>query len=263
MPSLQRMELWVVLLALTSFSTVHAQSIPIQNPSFELPILSDGSTVGVNAPLLIGSNSGTFNNWTLTASSLLAVPLVVPARAEIINPTGPGPVNISGSNIGLLRSNGLAGVGTTGTAFQDLGVSYTANSRYSLSADVGLENIASALSDFGLNLMNGSNTTATLNKSSLISLLVDSDSLVHVTLTFDTNSSPPSGNVGVEFFETSLAGVAGAFMFDNVSLNVTAIPEPATIALIGLSMLGGAGTYWRHRRQAKKQLNAVVDIQGD
>ncbi len=256
MSSLHRMKIWVAVLALTSFSTVNAQSIPIQNPSFELPVLSDGSSVGVNAPLLIGSSSGTFSNWTLTASSLLAIPLFVPARAEIINPTGPGPVNISGSNVGLLRSNGLVGVGTTGTAFQDLGVSYTANSRYTLSADVGLENIAAALSDFGLNLMNGSNTAATLNKSSLISLLVDSDSLVHVTLTFDTNGSPPSGNVGVEFFESSVAGVAGAFMFDNVSLSVTAVPEPATIALIGLSVLGGAGAYWRHRRQAKKQLDA-------
>ncbi|MFT3882439.1 MAG: PEP-CTERM sorting domain-containing protein [Gemmatales bacterium] len=237
---------------------VHAQSITIQNSGFELPVLGDSASAGVNAPLLIGSNSSPVSNWTLTASSLLSVSLSVPARAEIINPTGSGPVNISGSQIGLLRANGLAGVATTGSAYQDLGVSYTANSRYTLSVDVGVESLASLLSGYGFSLMNGSNTLATRDQSTLLALFLNSNQLYHASLTFDTNGTVPTGNVGVQFFESSLANVAGAFIFDNVSLTVAAIPEPATIGLIGLSIVGAAGAYYRHRCHVKRQMEASV-----
>lgn len=245
------------LLLLASIQ-VHAQSITIQNSGFESPALGDNASAGVNAPLLIGTNSSTVSNWTLSASSLLSVSLSVPARAEIINPSGPGPVNISGSQIGLLRANGLAGVGTFGSAYQDLGVSYTANSRYTLSADVGVESLASLLSGYGFSLMNGSNTLATRDQSTLLTLLLNSNQLYHASLTFDTNGTVPTGNVGVQFFESSLANVAGAFIFDNVSLSVTAIPEPTTIGLIALSFVGVATAYYRQRRIVKRQMEASL-----
>jgi hypothetical protein len=236
-----------------------AQSVT--NGSFESPTLGDGANAGVNTPLLIGSNSSTVGNWDMTASALLSVPLGVAARVEIINPTGAGPTGISGSQLARLSSNGLAGVGTSGLLAQDIGVSFTANTRYILTADLGLANIAAALSTFGMQITAGGSPVATRNHSTILSLFANSNQLYNVSLIFDTTATPPVGNVGVQFFQTSLAGVAGVYLVDNVSLTtVAAVPEPATIGLLIISAIGAAGGWYRYRRNQKKQFDAMVKV---
>lgn len=83
---------------------IYSQTITINNPSFESPVLGNGASAGVDAPLLLGSNSSTVGGWTLTASNLVAVALAVPARAEILNPVVAVP-NMSGDQLGVLISS--------------------------------------------------------------------------------------------------------------------------------------------------------------
>lgn len=238
----------------------HGQtSIPIQNPSFELPVLTNGNSSGVDAPFVFGHNTLLTNSWLLSSGCLSPVSVGICGRAEIINPNS-NPGNIDGSNIGLLRSNGLVGIASDGTATQDLGVSYTANTRYTLTVFAGIENIALVVSDYGFRLLDSGSPVpgAERNKASLLSILNDSNNLHQVSLTFDTGSIPPSGTIGVQFFESSLVGVGGAFMFDNVSLTAIGVPEPATIGLISLSITGGIGAFFYRRHRLKKNWEASL-----
>ncbi len=232
----------------------------VTNGSFESPALGDGANAGVNTPLLIGSNSSTVGNWDMTTSALLSVPLAIAARVEIINPIGAGPTGISGSQIARLTSNGLAGVGTSGFLSQDIGISFTANTRYILTADLGLANLAFALTTFGMQITAGGTPVATRDHGTILSLFANSNQLYNVSLIFDTTATPPVGNVGVQFFQTSLAGVAGVYLVDNVTLTtVAAVPEPATIGLIAISTVGAAVGWYRYRRTQKKQYDALVN----
>lgn len=238
---------------------IYSQSIPITNPSFESPPLGNGASAGVDAPLLLGSNSSTVGGWTLTASNLTAVAVGVPARAEILNPVSALP-NMSGDQLGVLISNGLIGIATSGSFYQDLGQSYTANTRYTMTADVGVSNIAAALSNFGFGMMSGNNVVAERDRAFILPLLLNSNQLFTVSLTFETNAQPPSDSMGVYFFESSLVGVAGSFFFDNVSLNAVAVPEPGTIMLLGACAVGAGAAVWRHRRVKKRQMESRISI---
>ena len=234
-------------------------SIPIQNPSFELPPLANGNSSGVDAPFVFGHNTLLTNSWLVSSGCLSPVSVGVCGRAEIINPVS-NPGNIDGSNIGLLRSTGLVGIASDGSASQDLGVAYTPNTRYTLTVFAGVENIALVVSDYGFRLLDSGSPVpgAERNKASLLTILNDSNNLHQVSLIFETGSSPPTGTIGVEFFESSLAGIGGAFMFDNVSLTAIAVPEPATIALGSVSVIGGIAAYFYRRHRLKKNWESVV-----
>ncbi len=235
---------------------VNAQTL--LNGGFEAPVLGNGNSSGVNAPLLIGTNTNTVGNWDLRASSLLAVSLVSPARVEILDPVI-NPVGMVGNQLAVLSSAGLAGVGTSGSISQDLGASFTANTRYILNANLGLLNTASALSSFGMQITAGGVPIATRNNGTILSLLVNSNQLYNVSLIFDTGSTPPTGDVGVRFFQDSLAGVAGAYLVDNVSFStVAAVPEPASVGLILLSGVGISVAWYRHHRKQKQQFDQAV-----
>lgn len=236
---------------------IYSQTISITNPSFESPPLGNGASAGVDAPLLLGSNTSTVGGWTLTASNLVAVALAVPARAEILNPVAAIP-NMSGDQLGVLRSNGLVGVATSGSFYQDLGQSYTANTRYTMTADVGVSNIAAVLSDFGFGMMSDTNVVANRDRTFILPLLLNSNELFQVSLTFETNASPPTGSMGVYFFESSLVGVGGSFFFDNVNLQAVAVPEPATVALVGTSILGAGFALWRYRKTRSRLLESTI-----
>ena len=229
------------------------------NPSFETPDLGEGNSQGVNTPFLIGSNSTTVGNWVLTASTLVDIPILIGGRVDIRDPVGAGPVGISGDQIARLRANGIAGVLTTGTVYQNVGASFTNNTRYTLTADLGLENTVEALSTFGMRIMSGSTVVAQADQGTLLALFTDSNRLFPASVSFTVfNETPPSGQLGVEFFQTSLAGVAGSFLVDNVSLTVAAVPEPTTIGLIGLSVVGVGVGYYRYRRHQRQLLEASV-----
>ena len=52
------------------------------------------------------------------------------------------------------------------------------------------------------------------------------------------NTSVPSGLTGTNYFRIYGFGTNGAFNVDNVTMNGTVIPEPGSMALIGIGMLG-------------------------
>lgn len=249
---------FVVMCGLVFCGASHGQTIPIQNPSFETPALSDGLNQGIDAPLLVGSNSGVVGNWTITMSTLVGVSAIVPARGQIENPAGAGPGGIDGVQIGRLTSSGVAGVATNGTFYQDLGVSFTANTRYTLTASVGLANIAQAPSSFGFSLMAGNTAVASTSQASLLSLLVTSNQLFQASITFQTGATPPTGDVGVQFFQGNLAGVAGSMIFDNASLAAVGVPEPSTYALLGGTLVVGAWAGRRYRRRKALVAEAIL-----
>jgi hypothetical protein len=231
----------------------------LQNPSFESPVLGDGNSNGVNTPFLIGSNSATVGNWVLTASTLVDIPILVQGRVDIRDPVGAGPVGISGNQLARLRANGIIGGITSGSVYQDVGVSFTNNTQYTLQANMGVENLAEVLTSFGMRIKAGSTTVAECDHNTLLSLFTNSNQLYPFAINFTVyNESPPTGNLGVEFFQTSGVGVAGAFLVDNVSLTVAAVPEPTTIGLLGLSVIGMGYGYYRYRRQQQNILEETL-----
>jgi hypothetical protein len=232
----------------------------ILNPSFESPVLGEGNSNGVNTPFLIGSNSNTVGNWVLTASTLVDLPVLVQGRVDIRDPIGAGPVGISGNQLARLRANGIIGGITSGTVYQDVGVSFTNNTRYTLQADMGVENLAEVLTSFGMRIKAGTTTVAEYDHTTLLALFTNSNQLYPFAINFTVyNESPPTGNLGVEFFQTSAVGVAGSFLVDNVSLTVAAVPEPTTIGLICLSIVGMGCGYSRFRRQQQNYLEETVE----
>jgi hypothetical protein len=191
-------------------------------------------------------------------STTVGVPIIVPARGQIENPAGAGPLGINGSQMGRITSAGLVGVATAGTFFQDLDVSFTANTRYTLTASVGLQSLAQVPSTFGFSIMNGNTPVATTAQSALLLLLTNSNQFFQFSLQFDTNGSPPSGDIGVQFFQTNLVGSAGSFIFDNASMTAVGIPEPSTYALIGGSLLLGGYVAYRRRRRLAREDDALL-----
>jgi hypothetical protein len=67
-----------------------------------------------------------------------------------------------------------------------------------------------------------------------------------LTLTYQTDNSPPTGVIGIDFDANSTAGAGGNFYLDNFQLGVTPAPEPGTCASCGMGLL--MMTVWRRRR---------------
>jgi hypothetical protein len=134
-----------------------------------------------------------------------------------------------------------------------------ANSTYTLSVRMGyvsgsaLPGIATYSLDLGT--INGGTFTSLANTSNVASLITnfgaDETNSITATATFTTGASGLSpDNIAVRWMSTN-AGSPGVnadyFGFDNATLSVAAVPEPATYALwLGAGVLGVAA--WRRRR---------------
>ncbi|MHC5544564.1 PEP-CTERM sorting domain-containing protein, partial [Singulisphaera rosea] len=193
----------------------------------------------------IGSGpwSGTYNG---TLGILAPPSLTIGSGAATIS----GVVGLNVLGLGLTNNNGYFS--------QTLGQTYAANATYTLSADVN----AGATLSLGLLQSRNVGIALTSNGSDVASTSTAGAGLVTLTplgsnnytlqLTFTTGSTPPTGNIGIRLFDqpTGLltANLFPSATFDNITL--TAVPEPTSVGLLGIGLVGLCFATKRYRRPA-------------
>ena len=206
-------------------------SITVNNASFEDNVLdgnpwanaipngwfSEGNVAGTPGAPTTDPN---FNNTFLELSSAIGAS------------GGDGPNNL--------------GIRTGGFIYQDLGVLFQPNTTYTVDIMVNRRGGANNVGFFGI-----ADSTATLlgtpgaTNSSAIGtsnqfLAVSSlDPAAGNVATFTTGASVPAGNVIL-----AVGATTGNVVYDLVSVDATAIPEPSSMAMI---LLAGLGVFRRRR----------------
>jgi hypothetical protein len=77
------------------------------------------------------------------------------------------------------------------------------------------------------------------------------------TFNFTFNSAG-TFNIGVGVTNVGDTGVSSGLMVDNFV--ISAVPEPTTWALLGISVVGGVGGVWRYRRRVKREQDAAMVV---
>jgi hypothetical protein len=162
---------------------------------------------------------------------------------------------IAGINVGILVNN-------SGWFQVDTGINYLANTSYSLMVNItstGLIGNLSALATegVGIGLTAGGNTLVGTSNDpgALVALSILSSNVDQLTYQFVTGAVAPSGQIGIRLFDAPsgllTANLLKDITFSNVALSTdpaSSVPEPSTMALAGLSILGLAARQYRLRR---------------
>jgi hypothetical protein len=192
-----------------------AASLLVTNPSFESPALvNPGDFTTVSPP-----------GWTLTGAGGVFKPSVGTSVNSVPDGT----------------QVGYAGALSTGSLFQDLGVAAVTGQIYQLSVDVGSRKEGFPAHYF-VELTEGG---VTLNSAAgTISPGTGNFSVV----TFSAVGIAGGGDIGVRLSETG----AGQSLFDAVAVStvVASVPEPTSLTMLGIGVVGMAGYGWRRRQGA-------------
>jgi len=210
-----------LILAIGAGSAALATPLLINNPSFELPVLSPGTT-GVGVVDWTSIDGGGFNTATYN-----------PSGTSFIS-GGSAP---DGSNIAMISANNLAaGAGIT----QTLSATLLANTTYTLTFDV-IHLVTTVMDPYLGSLIANGVTLA--SDSSLSPALTD---YALDTIVYNSGAAPPElgqaltitlQGTGCNSGPNCLGGAVG---FDNVQLTAvttqSGVPEPATFAFIGAGL---------------------------
>ena len=138
------------------------------------------------------------------------------------------------------------GIRTNGLIYQDLGVLFQANTTYTVDIMVNRRGGANNVGYFGLADITGatmgtaggtdSSQFTTSNQFLAVSSL---DPAAGNVATFTTGATVPAGNVIL-----AIGATQGNVVYDLISVDATAIPEPSSMAMI---LLAGLGIFRRRR----------------
>ncbi len=199
-----------------------ADPVFVSNFSFESP-------TGSSPNGLFDPANGSIGDWQYQRSSLL-----LPATSVDVT-FGSWGAATDGSNAAQLTF--LTGVLGTVSIFQDLGTTFLANSIYTLSFDADQYSAVALLSGASAALYAGATPVASLSGSSLLGILDGTGAMHSFTLQYTTGESVPAGNIGVGFSAGGVAELLGSgIVIDNVRLDVTPVPEPGGVLLLGLGV---------------------------
>lgn len=191
-------------------AVAHAAPASLTNPSFEDPPQGEVGFTDYNA----GANPNAIPGWTITGGG----------NAGVFNPgTGqyPGQGATDGSQVAF--SNG------GNTIAQAVGV-LQAQTQYTLQVDLG-DRTDTPFPTYQIQLFAGGQVVA----QNATSLTPPDGGFVTDTVTFTTGTSHPVLGAAMEIRLIS-GGVQANF--DKVRLDVTAVPEPTGLAVLGVAALG-------------------------
>lgn len=190
-----------------------AQSISVQNPSFENAILSTTSANGAVSDLIAGSTieqpGGTLSNWTAASTTVDAAAGGFSPSSAAVNWTSPW---WTGNNIGYLQ------IGAAGTVSlsQTLSAVLLNNTTYSLTALVGRRTYTPQF-NYSLQLWAGS----TMLASSGLSL--PKNTYANALVTFDSGTNHPQAGqpLMIVLSSTGTNGIVTEAFFDNIALSAS------------------------------------------
>jgi uncharacterized protein (TIGR03437 family) len=204
-------------------SVANAQSITIQNPSFETATLPfPGGGAGPYCNLIASTNeatSGTLANWTGASSGVdAAAGAWAPVVGNVNDWTSKWWV---GNNIGFVQAYASATV----TLSQALTAMLQNNTTYTLSALIG-HRASNPRFNYSLQLLAGSTVLASANSLSLASNSFGTDS---VTYSAGPNNALAGMPLTVVISTTGINGATTEVDFDNITLTASA-PAPVISA---------------------------------
>lgn len=217
---------------LVAISPVYGTMITVANSSFEDFTLSDGdfshlsngASAGVTADVPVPSwtTSGNSNGWIGTHN---------PDSSNYSSGLPEG----NGANVGYMDEGALS---------QTLSVNLAANTLYTLQVDIGRRNDSRGDEPtWEIELYAGS-TQLVYDQIGTESMFRDSWSTR--TLTFETGANVTSGQA-LKIVLSNYNGT-GTANFDNVRLDATTIPEPTSIAMTVIGLIGLLCYAWRKRQ---------------
>jgi hypothetical protein len=211
--------------SLLTLCTAHAQSVTVNNPSFEAQVLPTGglTVTTPNGPTgWTGYNIGSGGNWDIGVQSAggtdytVFSPLATPAQGN--------------NYLWLNRFNGN-GTQITGV-YQDVG-SLLADTTYTLTVAIGQRNDSApnsqpAWSPGIISLLNGTDYTGTVLATG--GGLPARNTWQDYTVSYTTGATV-SGDLLIDLSVLDSPSIQADF--DNVSLTATPVPEPGAYALLG------------------------------
>jgi hypothetical protein len=233
---------------LAGIPQLSADPILIPDGSFE------GITATVSSPTLGGTNTGSIGAWS--ASALGTVSLLSSVSSGDASSFLLAPTPDDGNFIAQIFLP--AGIGASVSLSQTLTDTFSAQSIYTLTVEID-QGVINLLDQGSLELLADSTVVASLSGTNLQTSIGNTTTgFTTVTLTYQTDSAPPEGNIGIAFSAASGAGTSGRAYLDNFHLNVAPIPEPNSIGLIAVSLfLLLPFEFWR--RHSKITKRAIVD----
>jgi hypothetical protein len=189
-----------------------ADVIPIINPSFENTVLQNGGAINSVEGWVVGTNGG--GTWNINGSNFWSTPAP------------------DGNQVGFAPN---AQFGGPSWVAQGLNVPLLPDSTYSLEAYVG--HPIGFANQYSIELRAGSNVLASssgVGPEGFFQL---------ISLTFDSSGSPFVGQTLAIYLNSEGTQTA----FDNVSLNVTGVPEPSSFAVFVL-----VSTFFAHSRKRSR-----------
>lgn len=272
----------VALLLLAGSATLQAQSISVADASFENLTSSVNSTfiqTGGSPPALSGQFANPGWSWNRSGFD-------INVQVGIINfglSTYPGASQAAsglathGGNVGRLQytpvTGGLLGVLQV-QVFGAISLSQTTtalvqpNTQYTVSFDIDRSTTAALLNTFTVTLTDNGTPFASCTFADLLVLLDRGSGLDTMTKNFTTGNSVNGGNLGLVLSSNFPAGVGtdvfsllpnSAITMDQVTLFAQSVPEPSTIAVIGLVVVGISGGLWYRRRRQLAALQTELN----
>jgi hapalindole biogenesis HpiC1 cyclase-like protein/PEP-CTERM motif-containing protein len=221
-------------------STALATPITITNASFEAVLLADGGFTREDF------SADPIPGWVVTPDGAADGGTYDPTTVQY--PSGVP----DGENVAF-SSNFPGGSLSIATISQVLAATLAGNTLYTLNIDVG-DRTDTNFGGYLIEFLAGSTVLASDNNS-----LLPSSGFLTSTVTFQTGASPSelgqSLQIRMRMLNANTGGPANQVNFDNVRLDgtlvdVTAVPEPVSLVLVGSGLAGLAARRFSRRRRS-------------